>query len=43
MSDNGRYVASIDAAVPCLWSRSDKTGPWTREVLGDPGSLAPRG
>ena len=41
MSDNGRYVASVDGAVPCLWSR-EKGDAWTREVIGDAGSLAPR-
>ena len=40
MSDNGRYVTSIDRDVPCLWSRSD-TGSWAREAIGEPGSLAP--
>ena len=40
ISDNGRYVTSIDATVPCLWSRSNK-GPWAREVIGEPDSLAP--
>jgi probable HAF family extracellular repeat protein len=41
ISDNGRYVASIDGEVPCLWSRSDR-GPWAREVIGGSGALAPR-
>jgi uncharacterized membrane protein len=41
MSDNGRYIASVDDAVPCLWSR-DAAGSWTREVIGNAGSLAPR-
>ena len=41
ISDDGRYVASIDGAVPCLWTRND-TGSWSREVIGEPGSLAPR-
>jgi hypothetical protein len=41
ISDNGRFAASIDGAVPCLWSRADK-GPWARESIGDPGSMAPR-
>ncbi len=40
ISDNGRYVASIDQDGACLWSRSD-SGAWTREVIGEPGSLAP--
>ena len=29
------------AAVPCLWSRSDKASPWTREVIGDPARWLP--
>jgi probable HAF family extracellular repeat protein len=42
MSCDGRYVASIDDVVPCRWSRRDRKSPWVREVLGDPGSFAPR-
>jgi probable HAF family extracellular repeat protein len=42
MSDDGRRLASIDADVPCLWSVND-FGKWNREVLGVPGSFAPRG
>ncbi len=41
ISGNGRYVASIDGEFPCLWSRSDR-GSWSREVIGESGSLAPR-
>jgi uncharacterized membrane protein len=41
ISENGRFAASIDGAVPCLWSRADK-GPWAREAIGGPGSMAPR-
>jgi uncharacterized membrane protein len=41
ISDNGRYVASIDQEHPCLWSRSEQ-GSWTREVIGESASLAPR-
>lgn len=41
ISDNGRYVASIDREVPCLWSRSG-LDTWAREVIGEPESLAPR-
>lgn len=40
ISGNGRYVASIDKEVPCLWSRGD-SGSWAREVIGGPDSLAP--
>jgi uncharacterized membrane protein len=41
ISDNGRYVASIDGGVPCLWTRSDRDT-WSREAIGEPGSMAPR-
>jgi uncharacterized membrane protein len=41
ISDDGRYVASIDGEVPCLWTRSDKNS-WAREVIGESASLAPR-
>lgn len=41
ISGDGCHAASIDGAVPCLWSRTDK-GPWSREAIGDPGSMAPR-
>jgi uncharacterized membrane protein len=41
ISNDGRYVASIDGEVPCQWTRSDN-GTWTREVIGESGSLAPR-
>jgi uncharacterized membrane protein len=41
MSDNGRYVASIDGGVPCLWTRSD-AGSWAREAIGESASLSPR-
>ena len=42
MSDNGLRVASIDGVVPCLWSRRDKSSPWARQPIGDPGTFAPR-
>lgn len=41
ISGDGEHVASVDGAIPCLWTRSSK-GEWTREALGGPGSLAPR-
>jgi probable HAF family extracellular repeat protein len=41
ISDNGRFVASIDGAFPCLWSRTDRDS-WAREVIGASGSMAPR-
>ncbi len=42
ISDNGKYVAAADGGVPCLWSEG-ASGVWTREVLGEAGSLLPRG
>jgi probable HAF family extracellular repeat protein len=41
ISDDGRYVAAVDGVSPCLWTRG-ASGSWTREVLGEPGSLVPR-
>jgi uncharacterized membrane protein len=41
ISGDGRFIAAVDNAAPCLWSR-DASGGWTREVIGDPGSLVPR-
>lgn len=41
ISDNGKYLAAVDGLVPCLWSQNHSGG-WTREVLGEPGSLIPR-
>jgi uncharacterized membrane protein len=41
ISDDGKYVAAVDAAEPCLWTR-DGSGTWTREVIGEAGSLYPR-
>ncbi len=41
MSDDGKRIASIDGEKGCLWTRND-AGQWTEELLGDPGSLAPR-
>jgi len=42
LSDDGRRLAAVDGMVPCLWTR-DAASNWTREVLGGPGSLVPRG
>lgn len=42
MSDDGNSVAAVDDVVPCLWTRSP-AGQWTREVIGEPASLIPRG
>jgi hypothetical protein len=41
ISDNGKFVAALDGAVPCLWSEGPGGG-WTRAVIGAAGSLAPR-
>ncbi len=41
ISGDGRFIAAIEADRPCLWSR-DVSGRWTREAIGDPGSLVPR-
>lgn len=41
ISGDGRYVAAVDGASPCLWTR-DASGEWSREVIGDAGSLIPR-
>jgi uncharacterized membrane protein len=42
ISDDGKLVAAVDGTLPCLWSRAD-SGDWTREAIGEPGSLVPRG
>jgi uncharacterized membrane protein len=42
ISGNGKLIAAIDGAVPCLWS-CDESGRWSREVIGGGGSLIPRG
>lgn len=41
ISDDGRFVTAVDGVVPCLWSR-DASGGWTREVIGEAGSIVPR-
>lgn len=41
ISGDGRYVAALDGAVPCVWSQTGD-GAWTREPIGDPGALVPR-
>jgi len=41
MSDNGKCVAAVDGALPCLWS-DDACGEWKREVIAYAGSLVPR-
>lgn len=41
VSDNGIFVAAVDGVLPCLW-RQDDSGRWTREVIGEAGSLVPR-
>ncbi len=41
ISDDGRHVAAVDGTRACLWSRNE-AGAWTREVIAEPGALAPR-
>lgn len=41
ISGDGRYVASVDGTSPCLWSLG-ASGGWSREQIGDAGSLTPR-
>jgi probable HAF family extracellular repeat protein len=41
ISDDGTCLASVDGAVPCLWTRQP-AGTWTRETIGEPGTLVPR-
>lgn len=40
MSDDGKFVASLDGEKPCLWSEREPGG-WSQEFIGGPGSLAP--
>lgn len=42
MSDDGKLLAAVDGTLPCLWSQAP-SGEWTRETIGDPGSMIPRG
>jgi probable HAF family extracellular repeat protein len=42
MSDSGKLIAGVDGEKPCLWSQSPE-GQWSREFIGEPGSLVPRG
>lgn len=41
ISDDGRFVAATDGAIPCLWTRGESNG-WTREAIGEAGALIPR-
>jgi uncharacterized membrane protein len=41
ISGDGRFVAALDGAAPCLWTR-DASGRWTRERIGDDGALIPK-
>lgn len=41
LSDDGKSVTAVDGTLPCLWTQNDK-GEWTREAIGDAGSLMPR-
>jgi probable HAF family extracellular repeat protein len=40
ISNDGRFIASIDDSVPCLWS-TGAGGTRTREVIGAAGAFAP--
>jgi uncharacterized membrane protein len=42
ISGDGKFVAAVDGASPCLWTQDD-SGRWSREVIGEDGSLVPRG
>lgn len=43
ISGDGKSVAAVDGAFPCLWTWTAGTpGAWTSERLGGPGSLTPR-
>lgn len=42
MSDDGRWLASVDGEKPCIW-RQATTGEWTHEFIGESGSMVPRG
>ncbi len=41
ISGDGRFIAAVEADSPCLWTR-DASGRWTREVIGNVGSMVPR-
>lgn len=41
ISGDGRFIAALAADSPCLWTR-DASGRWTREVIGNVGSMVPR-
>jgi hypothetical protein len=41
ISGDGRFIAAVAANSPCLWTR-DASGRWTREVIGNVGSMVPR-
>ncbi|MHC5544588.1 HAF repeat-containing protein, partial [Singulisphaera rosea] len=40
-SDDGRFIAANDGAIPCLWTRG-ASNTWTREEIGEAGALIPR-
>lgn len=42
ISDDGRRIAAVDGTIPSLWTRGDD-GSWSREAIGEPASLVPRG
>jgi uncharacterized membrane protein len=41
ISGNGKNVAAVDGALPCLWTE-DASGTWTRAVIGEAAALVPR-
>jgi uncharacterized membrane protein len=41
ISGDGRLIAAVEADSPCLWTR-DASGRWTREKIGNVGSMVPR-
>ncbi len=41
ISGDGRFIAAMEADSPCLWTR-DASGRWTREKIGNVGSMVPR-
>jgi uncharacterized membrane protein len=41
ISGNGKFIAAVDGAVPCLWSEGP-AGAWKRDEIGEAGALVPR-
>ncbi len=42
LSDDGKLFAATEGALPCLW-KQDGQGRWERRIIGEPGSMIPRG